>query len=242
MKFENLTIAIIGAAGAIGSAVARRIKAEGGQPLLLGRSLERLATLATALNVPVEAVEASDFDALDEAIKRHAPIHGIVNCAGSLLLKPAHATSRAEWDQIIETNLTTAYSAVRAGVKHFPITGGSIALVSSAAARIGLSNHDAIAAAKAGVIGLTLAAAATYAVRDIRINCVAPGLVDTPLASKITSNEVSLRTSVAMHPLGRIGKPEDVALAIVWLLDPQNNWVTGQIIGVDGGLGTVRPR
>ena len=242
MKFEQQTIAIIGAAGAIGSALARRIKAEGGRPLLLGRSLERLATLATALEAPVEIVEAADFEALEAVVKRHAPINGIVNCAGSILLKSAHTTSSAEWSQLIETNLTTAFSAIRAGVKSFPATGGSIVLVSSAAARIGLANHEAIAAAKAGVIGLTLSAAATYAPRDIRVNCVAPGLVDTPLATKITSNEVSLKASVAMHPLGRIGKPEDVASAIVWLLDPQNSWVTGQVLGVDGGLGTLRPR
>ena len=242
MKFEQQTIAIIGAAGAIGSALARRIKAEGGRPLLLGRSLERLATLATALEAPVEIVEAADFEALESVVKRHAPINGIVNCAGSILLKSAHTTSRAEWSQLIETNLTTAFSAIRAGVKSFPATGGSIVLVSSAAARIGLANHEAIAAAKAGVIGLTLSAAATYAPRDIRVNCVAPGLIDTPLATKITSNEVSLKASVAMHPLGRIGKPEDVASAIVWLLDPQNSWVTGQVLGVDGGLGTLRPR
>ena len=242
MKFEQQTIAIIGAAGAIGSALARRIKAEGGRPLLLGRSLERLATLATALEAPVEIVEAADFEALEAVVKRHAPINGIVNCAGSILLKSAHTTSSAEWSQLIETNLTTAFSAIRAGVKSFPATGGSIVLVSSAAARIGLANHEAIAAAKAGVIGLTLSAAATYAPRDIRVNCVAPGLIDTPLATKITSNEVSLKASVAMHPLGRIGKPEDVASAIVWLLDPQNSWVTGQVLGVDGGLGTLRPR
>lgn len=242
MKFENQIIAIIGAGGAIGSALARRIRAEGGQPLLIGRSLERLAALATALQAPVEILEAADFDLLEAAIKRHAPINGIVNCAGSILLKPAHATSSAEWSQLIETNLTTSFSAIRAGVKSFPATGGSIVLVSSAAARVGLANHDAIAAAKAGVIGLTLSAAATYAQRDIRVNCVALGLVDTPLASKITSNEVTLRASVGMHPLGRIGKPEDVASAIAWLLDPQNSWVTGQVLGVDGGLGSIRAR
>jgi len=71
---------------------------------------------------------------------------------------------------------------------------------------------------------------------------VAPGLVDTPLATRITSNEASLKASVSMHALGRIGRPEDVASGIAWLLDPANDWVTGQVIGIDGGLGTLRPR
>jgi len=115
-------------------------------------------------------------------------------------------------------------------------------LVSSAAARVGLPNHEAIAAAKAAVIGLTLSAAATYASYGVRVNCVAPGLVRTPATARITSNEASLRMSEQMHALGRIGEPEDVASAIAWLLAPGAGWVTGQVIGVDGGLSSVRSR
>ena len=121
-------------------------------------------------------------------------------------------------------------------------TGGSVVLVSSAAARVGLVNHEAIAAAKAGVIGLTLSAAATYAPRGIRVNCVAPGLVRTPMTARLTANEASLKASTAMHALGRVGDPADVAGAIDWLLGPDSGWVTGQVLGIDGGLATVRPR
>ena len=120
--------------------------------------------------------------------------------------------------------------------------GGSIVLVSSAAARIGLANHEAVAAAKAGVIGLTLSAAATYGPRGIRVNCVAPGLVRTPLTARLTANEASLKASTAMHALGRIGEPQDVAKAIEWLLSPEQSWITGQLLGIDGGLGSVRSR
>jgi 3-oxoacyl-[acyl-carrier protein] reductase len=121
-------------------------------------------------------------------------------------------------------------------------TGGSIVLVSSVAARVGLANHEAIAATKAGLIGLALAAAASYAERGIRINCVAPGMVRTPLTARLTANEATLQTSAAMHPLGRIGEASDVAAAIAWLLDPQQSWITGQVFGIDGGLATVRTR
>ena len=120
--------------------------------------------------------------------------------------------------------------------------GGSVALVSSAAARVGLASHEAIAAAKAGVIGLTLSAAATYAGRGLRFNCVAPGLVRTPLTARLTATEASSRASTAMHPLGRLGEPDDVAAGIAWLLDPRNSWVTGQVIGIDGGLADLRGR
>ena len=242
MSFENTRFVIIGASGGIGSALSRRLKSQGAQPILLGRSTAKLALLGEELGSQTQALDASKADELEHAVAAFGPINGIVNCAGSILLKPVHLTTEAEWNQTIQTNLTTAYATVRAGVKALGATGGSIVLCASAAARTGLANHEAIAAAKGGVIGLTLSAAATYAPRNIRVNCVAPGLVDTPLAAHITCNEAALKASRAMHALGRIGRPEDVASGIIWLLDPENNWVTGQVLGIDGGLGPVRGR
>jgi 3-oxoacyl-[acyl-carrier protein] reductase len=122
------------------------------------------------------------------------------------------------------------------------IKGGSVVLISSAAAMAGFANHEAIAAAKAGIIGLTLSAAATYASSNLRFNAVAPGLTQTPLTSSITANETSRKLSEAMHPLGRLGKPEDIARTIVFLLDPLNDWITGQVFAVDGGLSRVRTK
>jgi 3-oxoacyl-[acyl-carrier protein] reductase len=242
VSFENTRFAIIGAAGGIGSALSRKLSADGAQLILLGRSAATLESLGKELGAHTHSLDAADPDQLEAVLASHAPIHGIVNCAGSLLLKPAHLTTPAEWEQTIRSNLTTAYATVRAGAKALSSSGGSIVLCATAAARTGIANHEAIAAAKGGVVGLTLSAAATYASRNIRVNCVAPGLVDTPLSKRITSNESALKASAAMHPLGRIGKPEDVASGIAWLLDPANNWVTGQVLGIDGGLGTVRSR
>jgi 3-oxoacyl-[acyl-carrier protein] reductase len=121
-------------------------------------------------------------------------------------------------------------------------SGGSIVLVSSAAAQIGLANHEAIAAAKAGIIGLMLSAAATYSNRGIRVNAVAPGLVKSQMTRKMWDTEQAAVASCQMHALGRLGEPEDVARAIAWLLDPLTSWVTGQTLGVDGGLGSVLTR
>ncbi len=95
---------------------------------------------------------------------------------------------------------------------------------------------------KGGVIGLTMSAAATYGPPNIRVNCVAPGLVATPLTSRITQNEASLKASQGMHVFGRIGTPDDVASALAFLLDPANSWITGQVLGGDGGLATARSR
>jgi 3-oxoacyl-[acyl-carrier protein] reductase len=121
------------------------------------------------------------------------------------------------------------------------MTGGAIALVASAAACVGLASHEAIAAAKAGVIGLVRAAGATYASHGIRVNCVAPGLVRTPLTELLTHGR-NLEASLRMHPLGRLGEPADIAGALAFLLAPEHAWITGQVLGVDGGLATLRGR
>jgi NAD(P)-dependent dehydrogenase (short-subunit alcohol dehydrogenase family) len=238
---------IIGAAGGIGAALCQRLAVGGAQLVLAGRDLPRLTTLADAVGGEAIAVDARDLAAVgavvDGVVARHARVDGAVNLAGSILLKPAHATSADEWDDVIDTNLRTAFAVVRAVAPAMERTdNGSLILMSSAAARLGLANHDAIAAAKAGVTGLARSAAATYAPRNVRINVVAPGLVRTPLAARLTANEASLKASEAMHALGRIGEPDDVAGLIAYLLDPANRWVTGQEFGVDGGLATLRSR
>ncbi len=164
-----------------------------------------------------------------------------MNGAGSILLKPAHLTTPEEFSDVLRQNLVTAFNVVRSATRVMN-AGGSIVLFSSAAARIGLANHEAIAAAKAGVIGLTLSSAATYAARNIRVNCIAPGLTRTKMAERITQQPAAEKASIGMHALGRLGTPEDVASAVLWLLDERSTWVTGQVIGVDGGLGTIRSR
>jgi NAD(P)-dependent dehydrogenase (short-subunit alcohol dehydrogenase family) len=176
-----------------------------------------------------------------QSFETHGRLDGIANCIGSVLLKPAHLTSDADWDDTLRRNLGTAFSTVRTAARLMR-GAGSVVLFSSAAARIGLPNHEAIAAAKAGVIGLALSAAASYAPRGVRVNVVAPGLVDTPLAASITASELARKASEKMHPLGRLGTAEDVARALAWLLEPDASWVTGQVIGVDGGLATVAAR
>ena len=237
---------ILGGTGGIGSAVARKLVADGARVALAARNSERLEQMANDLGGATTGVlEATKTDEVEDFVRSVAGandgIDGIVNCVGSILLKAAHQTSDEEWRQTISANLDTAFATVRAGAKVMGRTGGgSIVLMASAAAQVGLPSHEAIAAAKAGVIGLARSAAATYAGKGIRVNAVAPGLVDTPMSAGITGNEMMLKASTAMHPLGRIGKPEEVASVITWLLSDTASWVTGQVIGVDGGLSTVR--
>ncbi|ANG85291.1 SDR family NAD(P)-dependent oxidoreductase [Microbacterium aurantiacum] len=224
---------LIAASSGIGQATAELLRSAGHDVVTTARNSEKIT--------PDAELDATDFDAVDRLIAEAGDVDGVACFAGSMLLKPAHLTSRAQYDDIVAASLTTAFATVRAAGRHLR-GGGSVVLVSSAAAMAGLSNHDAIAAAKAGVIGLTLSAAASYAAQNLRINAVAPGLTQTPLTAGLTASEQSRKVSEAMHALGRLGEPEDVARAVVFLLDPANHWITGQVLGVDGGLGHVRPK
>lgn len=239
---------ILGAAGGVGSGIARALAADGARLVLGGRTAATLEPLsdelrATATAVESSVVEASDFAAVEQLLARAASTHGgvagVVNAVGSILLKPAHLTAEAELLEVMRLNLQTAFAVVRAAGRVMT-DGGSVLLFSSAAAEAGLPNHEAIAAAKGAVSALVRSAAATYASRRLRVNAIAPGLVATGLSARITGNPKSLEASVAMHPIGRIGTVEDVVAPALWLLDPASDWVTGQVIGLDGGMSRLR--
>lgn len=245
--FENQRILIFGATGGIGSALARQLAAQGAQLTLLARDNPKLTALAADLTADTRVCDVTDSLAVetcvDDVVNQFGRIDGAVNCVGSLLLKPAHLTTDAEWSGTLAANLTSSFHILRATTKAMMKSGGgSLVFMTSAVAQRGMINHETIAAAKAGIVGLAQSAAATYARFNIRVNCVAPGLTRTPLTAALTRHEASLKASTALHPLGRIGEPEEVASAIRWFLDPMQQWVTGQVLAVDGGLSSVQAR
>ena len=244
MDNSGSTFIVLGATGGIGSELCRRPAADGPPPVRAARDVGPLKELPHELDAPYHAVDATEAGAVEELFSRtageHGPIAGAVNCVGAFLLKPAHMTTDEEFAHQISQNLTTAFNTVRAAAKNMP-DGGSVVLLSSVAARVGLANHEAVAAAKAGVSGLALSAAASYVARGLRFNVVSPGLVQTPMTEGVTRSETARRASLDLHPLGRLGEPGDVAGAIRFLLGPEADWITGQTFGVDGGLSTLRP-
>ncbi len=224
---------IIGASSGIGQQVCRDLQTQGHEVLTTARN--------TQVIHPDFVLDATIFADVEQVFQQCDKLDGVVNCAGSLLLKPAHLTSESEYQSVIAASLTTAFAVVRAA-GFFMKQGGSVVLIGSAAGEIGLANHEAIAAAKSGIVGLMRSAAATYAAQGLRFNVVEPGLTETRLTTTLTQQEAIRKGSIAMHPLGRLGTPEDIARMIVFLLSPENNWITGQHIAVDGGLSTLKPR
>jgi NAD(P)-dependent dehydrogenase (short-subunit alcohol dehydrogenase family) len=236
---------IISASSDIGFLTAQNLVLQGKNIFITAQNFERLEQLKSILNCDGAVLNAADFSAtqtvFEQALASLGSLDGVVNFAGSVILKPAHLTSFDEYQKTVEASLTTAFSTVRAAAKSLK-NGGSVVLIASAAAMHGISNHEAIAAAKGGVIALAKSAAATYASQNIRFNLVAPGLIETKLTQKITGNENALKASSAMHALGRIGKPSDVAAMVEFLLSEKANFITGQVIGVDGGLSNLQPK
>ncbi len=232
------TFVILGATGAVGSALARRLASRGAALILLARDEGRLASVAGELGARAAVLSGVGAAAVETALTEavaDTQVAGIAHCLGSLLLKPAKATSEAEWLDVLETNLCSAFGVARAAPK-LVHKGGSVVFCSSVAAQIGLPNHEAIAAAKAGVEGLTRAVAASNLRAAIRCNCVAPALVRSRMTQALLDRPGMLETVGKRNPSGRIGEAEDIARTIEFLLDPASSWINGQVLGVDGGF------
>lgn len=236
--------AIFGAAGGIGSVLVTRLSETGSIVYLLGRSEEKLKRLSKEISQPYMVLDATDENLVAHALRtivdKEKRLDGVVSLVGSMFLKPLHLTTQKEFEEVMRVNTSSSFCILKHALSI--MEQGSIVLSSSTAALIGLTNHEAIAAAKAAVVGLMRSAAASYAKKGIRINAIAPGLTRTPLTEAITNNEIALKASTAFHPLGRIGEPEDAAAAIFWLLSDESAFVTADVVAVDGGLSSIKLR
>jgi NAD(P)-dependent dehydrogenase (short-subunit alcohol dehydrogenase family) len=170
------------------------------------------------------------------------PLHGLVYCPGTINLKPVQRITPDELSHDFNINAAGAFRMISASLKKLKAaSGASIVLFSTVAVQTGMPYHVSVAAAKGAVEGMARSLAAELASSQIRVNVIAPSLTDTPLASPLLSTPEKKEAAAKRHPLGRFGNPADIASAALFLLSGQSSWITGQIIGVDGGMSTLRP-
>lgn len=240
------TALLTGASGGVGQALAEELRQEGWTVALVGRSLERLHAIYGSEALCIEADVSTPqgaYAAVEQCQQKAELPTALAHCAGTILLSPLHRTTPESYRACLSANLDSAFFMLGAFVEALRPTraAGAALLVSSVVARIGVANHEAIAAAKAGVEGLVRSAAATYAPARIRVNAVAPGIMDTTATARIIGNDASRAGAAKQYPLPGIGDPADLARLMAWLLSDRASWITGQVWAMDGGFSSVRP-
>jgi len=242
-RYAGTTALVTGAAGGIGAACARRLAAEGAAVVLADvRSAEDVAEAiradggrATAVVADV-ADEAAWARAVDAA-HRYGPVGALVSNAFTVDVAPADATSRASWDHQLAVCLTGAFLGVRACLPDLRDTNGSVVIVSSVHALVGLPGHPAYAAAKGGLVALGRQLAVEYG-PDIRVNSVLPGPILTAAWDRVGAEE--RERSVAETVARRFGAPAEVAAAVAFLASSDASYITGTTLVVDGGWTAVK--
>ena len=231
---------IFGATGAIGSSLAHQLKESGQDAHLVARNEDELKSISDNLGFTFTVVDVLEEGFIDKVKSDTSEfdISGLAYCIGSIDLKPLKRVTESDLNQCMKLNLYSAIEAIKGFQDDLKKNYGSIVLFSSVAAQKGFTNHTIIASAKAALEGLTVTLAAEFA-PSIRVNCIAPSLTDSKISQSMLKSEVVADALAKAHPLKRLGEGKDSASIAKFLLSEDSTWITGQIIGVDGGRSSL---
>ena len=231
---------IFGATGSIGSSLANQMYEEKQDCHLIGRNKEELKEVANKLSYSYSVCDVMKINFTDKLFKDllETEILGIAYCVGSIDLKPLRITKAKDFVSTYVLNLVAATDIIRTFQDSLKRNNGSIVMFSTVAAKKGFPNHSIISPAKAAVEGLTVALAAELAPHT-RVNCIAPSLTKSKMSAFVLQNLKTIDSISKLHPLKRIGEGFDTANLAKFLLSKNSSWMTGQIIGVDGGRSAI---
>ena len=231
---------IFGATGSIGSSLAEQLTNSDHEVHLIARHVDELKPLSEKLGCTYSVADVLEENFIDKvkADTSDFDVKGVAYCVGSIDLKPLKRVTENDLNTCMKLNLYSAIEVIKGFQEELKKSSGSIVLFSSVAAQKGFTNHTIIATAKAAIEGLTVTLAAEFA-PNIRINCVAPSLTNSKIAQSMLKNPIVAEALAKAHPLKRVGEGKDSAALAKFLLTEESSWVTGQVIGVDGGRSSL---
>ena len=231
---------ILGATGSIGSSLAKKLVDSGEEVHLVGRDENSLSELAKNLNSTFTVCDVLEENFSEKILNdlKDESINGLAFCVGSIDLKPLKLTKKSDFMQSFNLNLISATEVIKTLADNLKKNKGSVVLFSTVAVKQGFPNHAIVSSAKGAIEGLTLALAAEFA-PNVRVNCIAPSLTNSKISNFLLKNEKVAEGIAKMHPMKRIGEGGDSASVAKFLLTDESSWITGQILGVDGGRSSV---
>jgi 3-oxoacyl-[acyl-carrier protein] reductase len=246
MRLDGKRVLITGGGSGIGAGIARRFVAEGAKVTVSGRREAPLKALAKEIGCHVVSGDVSQSADAEEMVRQTVDAHGgldvVVNNAGVARFQPLAETTDEVLEMQLAINVKGPYFVTRAALPHLTATRGCVLNISSTLAMRGIPGGSAYGASKGAVNNLTLQLAAELAPAGVRVNCICPAVVETPIFETFMPKEEvprAMEQMVGIHPLGRIGQPADVAGAALYLCSDEAGWVTGVIVPVDGGATAV---
>ena len=233
-------ILIFGATGSVGSSLTKLVKESSMDAHLIGKNEDEISNLKDQTGFSYSIADVTDQNFIETIDKDldGLEISGIAYCVGSIDLKPLNLVSKKDYLKSFELNLFPIVEIIKKYKDNLKKNKSSIVLFSTVAVKQGFPNHSIISPVKASLEGLTVSLAAELA-PNVRVNCIAPSLSKSKMAGKILSNPKIAEGIAKQHPLKRVGEGNDSAALARFLLSDESSWITGQIIGVDGGRSNI---